>query len=221
MDYRDALSYYSVKPQNDPKCKIEKKDISLTFLYYRRKNNTMTVTYSVTIFNYRDMNGQIIDPSSPKDIDIPSFRKAVIEQISEADRKYVEINLLTTRLVEFAINEKWFEDSMKNLSVFKVLNLFKKEFRLKVLPPLIIRTTCVNSKEWNDLVVEKLKKYITNDSIKKYFSFLNLVKSIFSMSTYFSMFDWSYSSIYNIVEGTLKPKWMAIVLFGASKIIKR
>lgn len=221
MTFRDRLSLYSIKPQNDPKCKVEKRDISLTFLYYKKTRDSISLSYAITIFKYRDMNGQILTELGKKDVDMNSLRKAVMDQLIEADRKYFDINSIDTRKVEFVLKEKWFEDAMKNITLFKQISIFKKDFRLKTAPPLLIRTTCVNTKSWNDIIVSKVKKYITDTSLKKHFTILSVAKRLLSFSTYFDMFDWSYSSVYNVLEGSMKAKWVALVLFGASKIIQK
>ena len=179
------------------------------------------MTYSITIFKYRDMNGQLITEFQKKDLDMNSLRKAVMDQIKESDRKYIDIYYIDTQKVEFIVKEKWFEDAMKNISLFKKISIFKKDFRLKTEPPFMVKTTCVNTKEWNDLVIGKLKKYITNNNLKNYFSILTLAKKLLSFSTYFDMFDWSYSSTYNVVEGSMKAKWVALIVFGATKIIQK
>ena len=221
ISFSDKLALSSIKQSTDPKVKVNKSDISLTFIFYKKGAGSVVLVYAISIFRYRDDKGALITDLTNKDVDMTSLRNAVMEHIYSGDRKYVNINLLTTKKVEFSLKEDWFEDAMKNLSPNKFFSVFKKDFRLKISPPFFIKTTCVNTKLWNDLIVEKLRKYFKESNIKKSFSFLGIINKAFSFTTYFDMFDWSYSSISNIVEGSMKAHWVVLILIGTSKFLRK
>ena len=221
ISFSDKLALYSQRPVSEPKLKVNKGDISLTFIMFKKAHNTMVFIYTITIFRYRDDKGVLITDLKNKDVDMSSLRSAVLSYLPKEDIKYLDIDLLTTKNVEFSLKENWYKDSMEKLFPVKTFNIFKKDFRLKNPPPLMIRTTCVNTKLWNDLVIEKLRKYFKENQIKKSFSFFNLVNKMFSFTTYFDLFDWSYSPIYNIVEGSMKNKWIVLMLIGTNKLLNK
>ena len=221
ISFSDKLALYSQKPSSEPKIKVNKSDISLTFIMYKKAHNTMVFVYTITIFRYRDIEGKLITDIKNKDVDMASLKKAVLDYLYKNDLKYIDIDLLTTKKVEFSLKEEWYEEAMGNLSPVKTFNIFKKDFRLKIPVPFIVKTTCINTKLWNDLVIEKLRKYFKENQIKKHFSFFNLVNRMFSFTTYFDLFDWSYSPIYNIIEGSMKSKWIVLILIGTNKLLNK
>ena len=221
ISFSDKLALSSIKQPTGPKVKVNKNDISLTFVFYKKGNGSVVLVYTISIFRYRDDKGNLITDLTKKDVDMTSLKNAILEHIYSGDRKYVDIVLLTTKRVEFSLKEDWFEEAMKGLSPYKTLNMFKKDFKLKIAPPFFIRTTCVNTKLWNDLVVEKLRKYFKESNIKKNFSFFGLISRAFKFTTYFDMFDWSYSPIYNIIEGSMKAKWIVLILIGTNKLLSK
>lgn len=188
---------------------------------FKKAHNTMVFVYTLTIFRYRDDKGVLITDLTNKDVDMNSLRSAVISHLSKDDVKYLDIDILNTRKVEFSLKEDWYKDAMEKLNPVKTFNIFKKDFRLKIPAPFIVRTACVNTKLWNDLVVEKLRKYFKESQIKKHFSFFGLVNKMFSFTTYFDLFDWSYSPIYNIIEGSMKNKWIVLMLIGTNKLLNK
>ena len=53
--------------------------------------------------------------------------------------------------------------------------------------------------------------FLKATSRKKHFSLFGLVNKMFSFTNYFDLFDWGYSPIYNIIEGSMKNKWIVLI----------
>jgi len=216
--FNKSFNQPTIPQEPKQKLVLQKKDVVLNYINSRRFKNTYKFTFLVTILpimmNFDNPTTRI----SARDLDMVSFRKAVIDNLKDLDKKYIEIHSLDTVKVEFVLSPKWIDDATRNIKSTKLITKFSKEFRLKVQLPYMVRFYCAGLKEWKEYVVYEFLRKLDNREIKTHFTFLGLLKLALSKIPFNKMFDWSYDEQWNKITGTMKPAWILSMLYAVGAI---
>ena len=223
--FANEFAPYVVKKEKK-KLTLNKKDVTLNYVHSRSFLDSYKIVFLVNIWPLKQM---VLDPSKRltiRDVDMNSLKNAILLNIKEYDRRYMEIYKFDTFKVEFRIKKIWMDDSVKNIKSRINLTKFNRTFDLKKQAPYMITLNCSSDKGWNDYVVREFKKRVNDIELTKHFSFIknksNLMKKL--RLKFDNMFDWSYDEQWNTITAKMKTFWilslMAAVGYGINKAEK-
>jgi len=223
-----ALISPQLQKQNIPsvnyssKIKLSSKDVGLDFLLAKDTGRFYEVHFALQI----NPKGHEIDPSvplTPRNIDMSSLHKAIMNNIRPYDQRYMVISDFDTNKVKFRFNhEKWMKKATSGLTPKTKYSKFDREFKLKVAPPPMILTTHVR-KPFEDFIVRKFLDWLESSHKEaKYFKYLfpNSIRSRIRTKAR-NMFDWEYDTQWNTVIARLKNIYILALLYATGEITKR
>jgi len=185
------------------KIKLVKNNIRLQFYF----SGLTQKGYKLSFIVY------LITPTYPgqiraSQIDEASLKKAIVENIDEYDRNYMELASFSTNKAEFYFNyNKWINDTLKDLDIQKELSIFNRKIKFKKALPKMIMYDSLR-KGFTDFLSLKLREEILKRKIdkKKFIPFLPKEFINFLGQKTDKLFNYEYDMQYNMLYIRLKPE---------------
>ena len=138
-------------PESNKPKKVKKGDLNLTPLL---SDNLGNKTYLVSF---------IINSSLEGKLEKVSFKKAILDNISTYDKKYMELKSFTRKKAIFHLRTKKFiDDSLRGVRPTTVLTSFSKIYRLKRRWPDMI-TNDILKNNFVNFVIYHFKNYVNKN----------------------------------------------------------
>lgn len=208
-------------PQYDKVITITRTDISLQFLLANDIGKTYKVVFIVNINPQKALLPG--EPLSPRNINMPSLGKAIVENISLYDRTYMVLNSFDDRKAEFYFNyEKWLSDSLIGISPITQYSQFNRIFKFSKRVPEMILIDPLR-KQFERFVVRKFLDYMESKH-KEFIWFKYLLPDStknFIYTKVRGMFDWEYNVTINRLTATLKPLYILAVMYSIGELTNK
>lgn len=200
---------------------IKKSDVKLKLISSKDIGGTFKVEYSVNI-----LKKGLEDPSiklTMRNVDSSSLKKAIFANLKKQDEEYMDlISFDVTKAIFHLKFDKWLKDAAKGIKGVKDIKSFSIDFKLKELPPPMIKKDSLKT-EWDSFLVRKFKKWVSEKKNRES-RLLNIIfpnSVVSSVNTrLYNMFDWKYNNRLNKIEATLKSIWVSALLYSTIKLTK-
>lgn len=198
------------------KITVKKEDVFLRFMYGRVVLDSYKIEFAVTILGYGYQ-----EKLNSLTLDMASYKQAIMDNISESDRKYMILKELTPIKAVFYLDfNKWFDDAINNAKFVRPsTSLFARDLYFKIAPPKMILNDILRD-EFGRFLETKFKQYMVKKNLgKKWFDlFLPdfASKSIKIKSVDF--FDFSFDIQFNVMRMKLKDVYILMLMYGLVKI---
>lgn len=202
---------------------ILKADVNMTFLLAQDLGRVYKVVYALSIITktQRLAPQTILTPSM---INMFSLRNAILANVSEYDKKYMELIKFDTMKVEFYFkHEKWFEDALRGTQPVTELSRFSRTFKLKVRVPGMIFHD-FTSIPFEKFIIRKFREYMEKKrTAAKWFRHLfpTEMRQRLQRSLATRMFNFNYDIQWNTVKITLKPLYILGLIYAIGLVAKK
>jgi|GEM_PF-5304854 hypothetical protein len=208
---------------NTNKLKISKNEVSLQFLRSKDIGSTYKVEYLVNINSKQRMENPS-DNLNLRDIDNTSLKKAIFDNITSYDQRYMELNDFDHTKATFHLKtDKWLDEATNRMRGKKKFGSFKMNFKLKQAPPRMIMEDALGE-PWSGFVIRKIRQWFMDSKRREG----RLLGDIFPKSIQrkirqrlTNMFEWSYDFRWNQIEAQLESKWVIALLYAVSELTKK
>lgn len=202
------------------KLKLTKNDITLNFALSRSTFDGYKIIYTIQIHPMKMViAGQQIRASQ---IDMPSLKEAIINNIDTFDIKYLTLKKFDTITCEFYFDfDKWFREATNGIKPRIFLSKFDQEFRLKIQPPKVIMFD-IGRNDFFQYITNKFKKFIINSNKEKLW-LGHILPQDFQKSINIKLancFDYSYDYQMNRFIVQLKSVYVIGVSYAIGMAIK-
>jgi hypothetical protein len=168
----------------------------------------------------------LITPTTPgqiraSQIDDVSLKKAIIDNIDEYDRNYMELSFFSTNKAEFYFNyNKWINDTLKDIDIQKELSIFNRKIKFKKALPKMVMYNSLR-KGFSDFLSLKLREEILKRKLdkKKFIPFLPKEFVNFLGQKTDKLFNYEYDMQYNTLYVRLKPELVITASLLLAKVI--
>ena len=142
------------------------------------------------------------------------LRKAILDNISSFDRKYMILNNFNTRKAVFYLNErKWFNDALRGVRPKTELSTFSRSYKLKIKIPDMIKDDILMD-NFFEFIKRHFKEWIDKKDRKILKDFRLKTRRKIS-----SMFDYEYDYQWNTITVRLKTIYRVGLIFGIRKTL--
>jgi hypothetical protein len=214
-------------PTIDPKkftqkIKLTSKDVEINFLLSRDIGSEYKVDYLVDIVPNRNITDPTKIVASSK-IDLVSLRNAILAKLKPLDIKYMVLKSFDSFKCTFYFDvDKWIKDCMLNNNPIVELSKFSKKFKLKVMVPPMLLSDRIRI-GLPIFIVARFKKHIAlNRKSPIWFKHLfpqGITQAIGKLLP--ERFDYKYDFKDNSITLSLKPMWVAALLYAAGSVMKK
>jgi len=203
------------------KVKLFKNNITLVPIISKDTGKLYKMNFMLNIYLPKkyDINTKL----SPRNVNMIFLKNAILNNISDYDRKYMSLSYFDTKKATFIFEkDKWMKDAVNNLSSKKELSKFSRSFKLKIAPPRMILQD-MSSEYWGKYILRHFKKYVDDKKKgKEFFRYLipkEMAKKLERKMA--NMFDWNYNIQTNKITAVLKSFWVLAIMYSAAKVSKK
>jgi hypothetical protein len=205
------------------KIKILPDELTLQLLRSKDIGYTYSVEFLITLSSKKRTNSPF-NNLSLKDLDLNSLKFAILSNIKDYDRQYMDLVSFDHSKAIFHLKvNKWIKDTTNQMRQKTKLGSFKMYFKLKQAPPRMIFYDALRF-DWNNFMIRKIRQWFIENKRKE----KQMLGSIFPRSLLITlrqkitnMFDWSYDPIWNTIEAKLQSKWIIALLYATSELTKK
>ena len=220
---RDLQKQNLPPEQYTSKLKLNKNEVSLSFLQSKDTGGTLVLTYAVQIVP----KGRKIDPKrriSPATVDMTSLREGILSSIRGYDRKYLILKKFDDKKAVFHFDHETFlKDSTRGMKPVTKYSKFNREFKFKKVPPREVLRNAIPS-TFGDFITRKFIDWMEDNQSKqkKWFEFLIPKTQQSRVRTKFrNMFDWSYDQQKNTIFASLKSIYVVALIYATGVGVKK